>query len=70
MQHLPSSTVEDRVIALRDKQPVSMTDAFATLSESLTKAAGQMDDVSLEVDASPARLILKFRAYRHRERGT
>jgi hypothetical protein len=59
MQH-----AEDRVIALHDNQPVSLTSAFATLGESLRKAVGQMDDVSLEVDAVGAALHMKFRAYK------
>jgi hypothetical protein len=34
----------------------------------MQQAVGQMgaDDVTLEVDAAPGRLHLKFRAYKHR----
>jgi len=61
---------EDKVIALmRDNQPaaVSLSSAFAALGESLRKAVGQMDDVSLEVDVSGHLMHMRFRAYKHRQ---
>ena len=71
MEHLPATLEDDRtVVALRDgTPPTSMAEAFATLSDGLQNAAGQMDDVLLEVDASCDRLRVRFRAYRHRDNG-
>ena len=59
----------DRVIALASGAPSTIMESFAALSAGLQHAVGKMaaDDVTLEVDASPHRLIVKFRAYKHRK---
>ena len=60
---------EDRVIALRDTHPTSLSAALATLGESLEKATAKMDDVSLEIDVSGTLMHLRLRAYKHRDNG-
>jgi len=58
----------DQVFALPTSGASSIAETLSALRVGLQQAVGQMgaDDVTLEVDATPGRLHLKFRAYKHR----
>jgi hypothetical protein len=62
--HLPTSA-EERALDLPGNASTS-EEALRKLSDGLTQAVRHMDDVSLTVDATPGRMVLRFRAVRHR----
>jgi hypothetical protein len=61
---------DDRVVAFsRDATtPTSIASTLSQLTTSMQRAVSGMspDDLTLEVDASPDRLRVRLRAYRHR----
>jgi hypothetical protein len=66
VNHLPALE-DDKVVALRNgdtSTATSISETLSTLGANLQQAAAHMDDVVLEVDLMPARLVLKFRAYK------
>jgi hypothetical protein len=72
-QQLPVIRAEgDQVVALsRDASSTSsIASTLSELTRAMQKTITGMDDVSLELDASPDRLRVRLRAYRHRHRET
>jgi hypothetical protein len=67
MKQLPM-TERDQAFALPTSGASSIAETLSALRAGMQQAVGQMgaDDLTLEVDATPGRLHLKFRAYKHR----